>query len=158
MKYLDTNLELLTTIGLNAEKWWIRHGVQNGLAVYATWSTITAILNLAALLEHSSSALRLAAGQVALITMLTFVVFWAFLELIFLRRYTRYLLMPYATFIWAFNGILAKRHCNPDWVLSDQNDVLIITGLVFPALVIAIKMAMLLHTRVEHFCKQNIYR
>ena len=140
MIYLKGNLELLEKIGLYQEKWYIWIGVQNGLAVYATWVTAETALNFAISLQYYSGVIRSTSGTVALSTLLFLFTIWTLFDILFLDKYTRYLFMPYFTLIWVFVGILVEDCC---FRYSVANEVLVIATLGIVSFLAVVKLLVL---------------
>uniref|UniRef100_H3BA93 Si:dkey-29d8.3 n=1 Tax=Latimeria chalumnae TaxID=7897 RepID=H3BA93_LATCH len=90
--------------------WLIRVLVQNGVAVYATWTTIATLLNFAAVLTYSGNVSLETAGTVALSILLIEVVSWFVLENFVLDKYVRYTLTIYPVVIVALSGVLDKNY------------------------------------------------
>ena len=81
----------------------------NGLFLYATWTTIASLINLAAVLEYSSSVSVSATdcGTISLSVFLVALVVYFVLENTVLYRFLRYVLSVYPVVIWALIGELA---------------------------------------------------
>lgn len=80
----------------------------NGLFLYATWTTIASLLNLAAALQYSSSNVNpIDSGTVALTLLLVTVLVYFVLENTVLYRVLRYVLSVYPVVIWALIGALS---------------------------------------------------
>jgi hypothetical protein len=80
----------------------------NGLFLYATWTTIASLINLAAALQYSSSDVSPTnSGTVALSLLLVTVLVYFVLENTVLYRVLRYVLSVYPVVIWALIGALS---------------------------------------------------
>lgn len=80
----------------------------NGLFLYATWTTIASLINLAAALEYSGSDVSGAtSGTVSLSLLLVTLLVYFVLENTVLYRVLRYVLSVYPVVIWALIGVLS---------------------------------------------------
>ena len=81
----------------------------NGLFLYATWTTIASLINLAAAVQYSSSLDVSGAdsGTISLSLLLVTVVVYFILENTILCRVLRYVLSVYPVVIWALIGVLS---------------------------------------------------
>ena len=81
----------------------------NGLFLYATWTTIASLINLAAALQYSGSNVDgTTSGTVSLSLLLVTLVVYFILENTVLYRVLRYVLSVYFVVIWALIGALAN--------------------------------------------------
>ena len=82
----------------------------NGLFLYATWTTIASLINLAAAIQYSSRVNVSATdcGTISLSLLLVALVVYFVLENTVLYRFLRYVLSVYPVVIWALSGALAK--------------------------------------------------
>ena len=82
----------------------------NGLFLYATWTTIASLINLAAAIQYSSSVNVSATdcGTISLSLLLVALVVYFVLENTVLYRFLRYVLSVYPVVIWALSGALAE--------------------------------------------------
>ena len=146
MVSLERSLEVLTKNCMNSEKWWIWIGAQNAFGLFATWASVMAALNLAVILQYAVGVARLPSGATALALLLFFFVLWSLIELIFLDRYSRYLLSPYIIIIWSFIAILVG-----DFVPgSFPNAVLTLVALIIVSVLFIIKLTVML---VKHYVR-----
>ncbi len=81
----------------------------NGLFVYATWTTITSLINLTVVLEYSTGAFMTAtqSGTVALSLLLVVLIGYFILENTVLFKALRYVFSVYPVVIWALIGVLS---------------------------------------------------
>ncbi|KAG9278455.1 hypothetical protein AMEX_G6331 [Astyanax mexicanus] len=89
----------------------IRVLVQNGIAAYATWTTIATLLNLAVVLGLGSVS-PTNAGTVSLCLLLLEVIVWFAVENFVVEKHVRYILSVYPVVIYALIGSLS-RHYDP---------------------------------------------
>ncbi|TRZ19781.1 hypothetical protein HGM15179_007347 [Zosterops borbonicus] len=90
--------------GHRAELWLIRILVQNGLALYLTWTSIATLLNFAVVLIYKWDVPDEKATTAALSILALGLVVWFYLENYFLDKYVRYNLTVYPVVIAALAG------------------------------------------------------
>nr|XP_006634472.1 PREDICTED: uncharacterized protein LOC102694756 [Lepisosteus oculatus] len=91
-----------------ADLWLIRVLVQNGVALYATWTTIATLLNFTVVLMYNGGVSRAIAGTVSLSLLLIELVVWFALENFVLEKHVRYILTVYPVVIVALSGNMTK--------------------------------------------------
>ncbi|XP_044031708.1 uncharacterized protein LOC122866306 [Siniperca chuatsi] len=102
--------------------WLHRVLVQNGVAIYATWTTIASLINLTIVLTNDANMSQTDAATVSL-SILTVVLFvWFFLENSVLDKHARYILSIYPVVIWALAGVFTK---NNDAAVPTHNNIFI---------------------------------
>ncbi|XP_074477825.1 uncharacterized protein LOC141759566 [Sebastes fasciatus] len=100
--------------------WLHRVLVQNGIAIYATWTTIASLINLTIVLTHEANMSSTDAATVSL-SILTVVLFvWFFLENSVLDKHVRYILTIYPVVVWAVTGVFTK---NNDAADTTRNNI-----------------------------------
>ncbi|XP_041046057.1 uncharacterized protein si:ch211-161h7.5 isoform X1 [Carcharodon carcharias] len=90
--------------------WLVRILVQNGLTVYATWTTIATLINFAVVLTYSGGITVVTSGTVSLSILAFEVVLWFNLENLLFDKYVRYTLTVYPVIIVALSGSLDKNY------------------------------------------------
>ncbi|XP_032632446.1 uncharacterized protein LOC116822575 [Chelonoidis abingdonii] len=93
-----------------AELWLIRILVQNGIALYGTWTTIATLLNFAVVLIFSGNVSNKIATATSLAILTFELVIWFSLENFVLDKYVRYNLTVYPVVIVALTGIVWKNY------------------------------------------------
>lgn len=68
--------------------------VQNGLAVYTTWTTIASLVNMAVAIVYDGNIEDPAPSLIALSALAILLALWVPLELIFWDNYFRYMMTP----------------------------------------------------------------
>lgn len=111
--------------------------VQNGLALYSTWTTIATLINLCVVLDQEGVA-RATAGTVSLCVLLVELLGWFILENFVLDRYVRYILTIYPVVILALLGNVSKNYQpgNPS-----ANAVFTVVLLVLACLLFVVRVA-----------------
>ncbi|XP_071769881.1 uncharacterized protein LOC139923078 [Centroberyx gerrardi] len=100
--------------------WLLRVLVQNGVAVYATWTTIATLVNLTIVLTNDANMSPTDAATVSLSILTVVLLVWFILENTILDKHVRYILTIYPVVIWALSGILTK---NYDAAAPGRNDI-----------------------------------
>lgn len=88
--------------------WLIRIFAQNGIAVYATWTTIACLLNFSVALTYNGNIPNDISTTVCLSILAFEVALWFFLENFLFDKYVRYTLTVYPVVIVALSGALDK--------------------------------------------------
>ncbi|KAI4888009.1 hypothetical protein NFI96_034683 [Prochilodus magdalenae] len=88
--------------------WCIRILVQNGLALYATWTTIATLINFTIVVSYEAGMSQSDAGTLSLSFLLVEVVVWFILENFVLDKHVRYILTIYPVVIVAISGNMTK--------------------------------------------------
>ena len=140
-KYLDDNKDVLTKTGRKKDIWLIRILVQNGLGIYATWTTIATLLNMAMVMIYRASpgvanedactvALALLGAE-----LLTFVI----ADFFFLDRYSRYTVTPFVVVPFALGGSLSRNYTE-----GARNSIFTATLLAFALLFLVLKIMIMI--------------
>lgn len=82
--------------------------VQNGLAVYATWTTIASLVNLNVVLTTEAKMSQSDASTTVLSILVVVIATWFVLENWLLERHVRYIWSIYPSVIWALSGVFTK--------------------------------------------------
>ncbi|XP_058481680.1 uncharacterized protein LOC131456969 [Solea solea] len=90
----------------NVDLWLIRILVQNGVAVYATWGTVSTLLNLTIYLQHQRGTSRCDCAMLSLMLLLMELFAWFLLENFYLDEHVRYIVTIYPVVILWLSGIL----------------------------------------------------
>ncbi|XP_041473934.1 uncharacterized protein LOC121422798 [Lytechinus variegatus] len=107
--------------------WCNRILLQNGLAVYATWTTIATLINLSIALTYLADVKNLSASLISLSILTAEVVVYFVVDTFYWDRYLRYTFTVYPTVIWALSGVLSE-NWDPDTKTSIFNAVLLAVG------------------------------
>uniref|UniRef100_A0A3B3BJ39 Si:ch211-161h7.5 n=1 Tax=Oryzias melastigma TaxID=30732 RepID=A0A3B3BJ39_ORYME len=81
------------------------HKIQNGVAIYATWTTIASLINLNIVLVYDAGVSSTDASTIALSILTVFA-----LENTILDKHVRYVLITYVVVIWALAGNMNKNY------------------------------------------------
>ncbi|XP_053568053.1 uncharacterized protein LOC128657679 [Bombina bombina] len=90
--------------------WLIRILAQNGIAVYATWTTVASLLNFAVVLTYNGNFPNSTSTTVSLSILAFEVLLWFGLENFVFDKYVRYTITVYPVVIVALSGALNKNY------------------------------------------------
>uniref|UniRef100_A0A3B4BHR3 Uncharacterized protein n=1 Tax=Periophthalmus magnuspinnatus TaxID=409849 RepID=A0A3B4BHR3_9GOBI len=118
-------------LGLNAYGAWLYKNhkvdlylirVQNGIAIYATWTTIASLVNLNIVLTTEANMSQTDASTTVL-SLLVVVIATFVLENWLLEKHVRYILSIYPAVIWALTGVFTN---NYDASAPSRNNIFIV--------------------------------
>lgn len=140
-RHLDKNIELLRKEGRKVDIWCIRIMVQNGLGVYAAWTTIATLLNMAIVMvyEGNPAVDNDVACTVALSILVVELLAYTFVDLVFLDRYTRYTVTPFVVVPMALGASLAK-----NYKAGSRNSIMTIVMVVLALICLGAKVFLLI--------------
>lgn len=92
--------------------WMFRILWHNGLAIYTTWTTITALLNLGIALQYEADLEKQLIVYIVLGSLSGIMVLWFILENTALDRFVRYTITQYAVIVLAMAGVYIKKYAN----------------------------------------------
>jgi len=81
----------------------------NGQGMYCTWTLLASLLNMNIALIYVNGVTLETAANINLSLVLVIVLGWTVLDLIFLDKFTRYLVTPYLVVVWALGGVLSEQ-------------------------------------------------
>ncbi|KAM4543409.1 uncharacterized protein V3H82_021323 [Fundulus diaphanus] len=90
--------------------WLHRVLIQNGIAIYATWTTIASLVNLTIVLVYDANVSNTDAAKISLSILTAVVVVWFFLENFVLDEHVRFILTIYPAVIWALTGVFTENY------------------------------------------------
>lgn len=109
--------------------------LHNGLAVYATWTSVATLLNMGIIMQYTGDNKQddTTVGLVVLSILIVEEVVWFLLENSVLDRFVRYILTIYPVLIWALAGVLSKHldNGNLDETNSTAVGALVLSSLLF---------------------------
>ncbi|XP_056330574.1 uncharacterized protein si:dkey-29d8.3 [Danio aesculapii] len=136
-------------VGLRAHGSWLKQHhpkdlfciivlVQNGIATYATWTTIATLLNFTVVLNVASvSATNAATASLSIL--LLEVIVWFSVENFLIEKHVRYILSVYPVIIYALSGSLSKHY---DSTAPGRNAVFSVVLLVLACIVFVVRLAL----------------
>ncbi|XP_021245511.1 uncharacterized protein LOC110395440 isoform X2 [Numida meleagris] len=127
--------------GHQADLWLIRILVQNGLALYATWTTIATLLNFAVVLIYKWDVSNETATTASLSILALILIMWFCQENFFLDKYVRYNLTIYPVVIIALTGSMCK-----DFSASSPttNGIFIVVLLALTCFIFAVRLGLVI--------------
>ncbi|XP_071341244.1 uncharacterized protein [Trachinotus anak] len=129
--------------------WLHRVLIQNGIAIYATWTTIASLVNLAVLLKYNANMSQADAATVSL-AILTVVLFvWFMLENTLLDKHVRFILTIYPVVIWAVTGVFTK-----NGEVSSRNNTFTVSLLAIGCILCAARLFLVIWKQI----KQPFYK
>ncbi|XP_061569412.1 uncharacterized protein si:ch211-161h7.5 [Cololabis saira] len=131
--------------------WLHRVLVQNGVAIYATWTTIATFVNLDVVLTYDTNISSTDASTISL-SLLTVVLFvWFVLENSVLEKHVRFILTIYPVVIWALTGAFTK---NSNAAVLTRNNFFIAGVLGMACVLCAARVFLVIQKQI----KKPIYR
>ncbi|XP_064848543.1 uncharacterized protein LOC135558572 [Oncorhynchus masou masou] len=118
--------------------WCIRVLVQNGIALYTTWTTIATLINFTLVLDLSGVASSTAA-TVSLCILLVEVIGWFGIENFLLDQHVRYILTIYPVVIIALVGNVFKHY---DPAAPSANAIFMVCLLVVSCVLLVVRVAL----------------
>ncbi|MEQ2288318.1 hypothetical protein AMECASPLE_021435 [Ameca splendens] len=90
--------------------WLHRVLIQNGISIYATWTTIASLVNLTIVLVYDANVSNTDAATISLSLLTVVVVAWFFLENFVFDKHVRFILTIYPVVIWALTGVFTENY------------------------------------------------
>ncbi len=136
--------------------WIVRIVVQNGCAVYATWTSVASNLNFSQFLYTYSSLKPTDACLVALCLILAATLNYFIIENFVCRHHLKWMWTPYPTLIWALSASLSK-NIIPNTSLS-RNNIFLIVILGIVVMLMAIRVALFFLFKTEKYSNRFLIR
>ncbi|KAK3541449.1 hypothetical protein QTP86_025950 [Hemibagrus guttatus] len=131
----------------NKDLWCIRILVQNGLATYATWTSIATLINLTIVVSYNAGMSKSDAATLSLSLLSAEVLIWFVLENSLLDKHVRYILTVYPIIIVALSGNMTK---NFDASAPGINSVFTALLLALACVLFAVKVCLLIWRHIKH--------
>ncbi|XP_032862477.1 uncharacterized protein LOC116965016 [Tyto alba] len=125
--------------GHRADLWLIRILIQNGLALYATWTIIATLLNFAVVLIYKWNVSNETATTASLSILAFDLAIWFYLENFILDKYVRYNLTIYPVVVIALTGSTCK---NFSFSSPTTNGIFIVVLLATTCLIFAVRLGL----------------
>ncbi|XP_008295694.1 uncharacterized protein LOC103368925 [Stegastes partitus] len=90
--------------------WLHRVLIQNGVAIYATWTTIATLINLAVTVSYDGNMSPPDAATLSLSVLTVLLIVWFVVENFLIDKYVRFILSIYPVVIWALTGVYTKNY------------------------------------------------
>ncbi|XP_069368206.1 uncharacterized protein [Paralichthys olivaceus] len=129
------------------DMWLHRVLIQNGVATYATWTTIASLVNLAVVLDYNANMSQTDASTVSL-SVLTVVLFvWFMLENSVLDKHVRFIHTIYPVVIWALTGVFMGNYNaeNPT-----RNNIFIVSLLAVACVFFVTRVGLFVWKQIKH--------
>nr|KAG5693439.1 hypothetical protein BaRGS_022326 [Batillaria attramentaria] len=125
--------------------WLVRVLVHNGLGIYATWTSIASLLNMAMVIRYRSDPVisNTDACSVALGVLTAEILVFVATDLILLDRYSRYTITPYIVVVVALVGSMAK-----NWDAGARNSIFTAVLLGIGSAGLVLKLVMMIYRHV----------
>ncbi|KAK7478819.1 hypothetical protein BaRGS_00029918 [Batillaria attramentaria] len=125
--------------------WFMRVLVHNGLGIYATWTSIASLLNMAMVIRYRSDPVisNTDACSVALGVLTAEILVFVATDLILLDRYSRYTITPYIVVVVALVGSMAK-----NWDAGARNSIFTAVLLGIGSAGLVLKLVMMIYRHV----------
>ncbi|XP_035698690.1 uncharacterized protein LOC118431556 [Branchiostoma floridae] len=127
-----------------ADLWLVRILAQNGLAIYATWSTIATLISFGSTLTYAGGYNNEDASTGMLGLLLAITLVWFVLENFVFERYCRYTLVQYVVVVVALSGILDRNQAD----FGRRNIVLTCVLLVVASLLLVARLSLVIWRHV----------
>jgi len=101
----------------------IRICLQNGIAMYATWTSIATLLNLAHVMVYRGNVSEASGSTTVLSLLLVELIVFTLIDYGIIDRYFRYLMTPYITFIVALIGSVTNGKAAADTLPQPKTTV-----------------------------------
>ncbi|XP_071398108.1 uncharacterized protein [Centroberyx affinis] len=130
--------------------WLLRVLVQNGVSIYATWTTIATLINLTIVLTYDANISPTDAATISLSILTAVLLVWFILENFVLEKHVRYILTIYPVVIWALTGNLDK---NYDAAAPSRNGIFIAVLLALACALFVMRIVLVVWRHI----KQPLY-
>ena len=124
--------------------WMTRILTQNGLAIYATWVIIAALINLDVVLVYYADVNQSVGGTICLALLFLLICSWFFLDNFVCDRFVRYMLTPYFVVVFALSGSVDQNY-DPD----SSTSVLSVCLLAISACLLMIKLVLMIYRALK---------
>ncbi|XP_013394717.1 uncharacterized protein LOC106162124 [Lingula anatina] len=105
---LNDNKVTMINQGYRKDVWLTRFLTQNGMAFYATWTTIATLLNVAIVMTYDGSVAMETSCTAVLGILAVELLFWFTLDNFVLDKFTRYLFSPFIIILLALTASLVQ--------------------------------------------------
>ncbi|XP_006035381.2 uncharacterized protein LOC102565820 [Alligator mississippiensis] len=121
--------------------WLIRILVQNGIALYATWTTIATLLNFTVVLVYEGNVSNKTATTISLCILAIKLLIWFYVENFLLDKYVRYNLTIYPVVIIALIGSVCKNYSPSP---PNTNSIFLVVLLVAACVIFVIRLGIVI--------------
>ncbi|XP_061569609.1 uncharacterized protein LOC133423450 [Cololabis saira] len=132
------------------ELWLLRVLVQNGVMIYATWTTIATLINLTIVLTYDAKMSPTDAATLSYSLLTVVLLVWFVLENSILDKHVRYICINYPVVLWALTGNLDK---NYDSNSPSRNGIFIVALLALTSVLFVMRIILVVWKHI----KQPLY-
>ena len=118
--------------------------VNNGLALYTTWSTIASLLNLTMAISYVHGVAQDVASTIALVILAVEIIVWFSLENTILDKFVRYTLTIYPVVIWALSASI-----NKNWDPAKRNSIITVILLAMACTLLLVRIAIVVWRQMK---------
>ncbi|KAK1885079.1 putative ammonia channel [Dissostichus eleginoides] len=126
--------------------WLHRVVVQNGIAIYATWTTIASLVNLTIVLTADAKISTTNAATISLSVLTVVLLVWTVLENTILDKHVRNILSIYPAVIWALTGVFSKNYNAAD---PSRNNTFIVVLLALACTIFAGRIGLVVWRHIK---------
>ena len=136
----------LIEAGMKKEIWLTRILVHNAFGMYAAWTTIATLLNLAMVLTYYPGVdlAEDVASSISLGILAFELLFYSFIDFFLIDRYVRFLLTPYLVVPVALIGSIAK-----NWDITQRNSIITAALLAISGMILILKVSLIVWRQTE---------
>lgn len=127
---LFENQSELEQFGYKKDIWFVRIFLQNGCAIYATWTSLNCVMNFAQFLTFKADVVATSASTFALFIILFATINYFIFENFVWRDYMRYLYTPYFVIVWFLVGALTQNLVAGDLTRNNMLTMIILIVVV----------------------------
>ena len=118
--------------------------VNNGLALYTTWSTIASLINLTMAITYVNGVAQDVASTIALVILAVEIIVWFSLENTILDKFVRYTLTIYPVVIWALSASI-----NKNWDPAKRNSIISVILLAVACTLLVVRIAIVVWRQMK---------
>ncbi|XP_071342006.1 uncharacterized protein [Trachinotus anak] len=118
--------------------WLFRILVQNGVAVYATWGTLSTLLNLTIYLQYKTEATKFNCAVLSLLLLLMVLLIWFLFENFYLDEHVRYIVTIYPVVILWLAGTLSNSNSPESYIHVFAAVILAVSCFIFGARIVLV--------------------
>ena len=122
--------------------------VNNGLALYTTWTTIASLINLTMAITYVNGVAQDVASTIALVILAVEIIVWFSLENTILDKFVRYTLTIYPVVIWALSASI-----NKNWDPTKRNSIISVILLAVACTLLVVRIAIVVWRHMKHKSK-----
>ncbi|XP_054607177.2 uncharacterized protein [Nothobranchius furzeri] len=132
--------------------WLHRVLIQNGVAIYATWTTIASLINLTIVLTYDATMSSSDAATVSLSLLTVLMIVWFLLENFVLDKHVRFILAIYPVVIWALTGVFTENYNSAS---PTRNNIFIATLLGLTSLLFVARIILVTWRQIQNPLYKN---